>query len=163
MDAVYQRCIDPSCAGTLAVDDTTFVCPRCGGLLDVAYDWARLRPPASLRYFESCWARRHDPLDFSGVWRFRELLPFADPAKIVTIGEGQTLLQRADAVAGYVGLKPGCLFLQYEGLNPVRQLQGQRHVRGLHPCPHGRGPPGGLRLHRQHQRLAGPVSARPPG
>jgi threonine synthase len=118
MDAVFQRCIDPSCAGTLPVDDTTFVCPRCGGLLDVAYDWARLKPPSSLSFFESRWARRRDPLDFSGVWRFRDLLPFADADTIVTIGEGQTLLQRADTTASFAGLRPGGLFLQYEGLNP---------------------------------------------
>ena len=37
---------------------------------------------------------------------------------IATVGEGQTLLQRADAVGRYVGLNPGRLFLQYEGLNP---------------------------------------------
>ncbi|MFV1967266.1 MAG: threonine synthase [Pirellulaceae bacterium] len=36
----------------------------------------------------------------------------------MTIGEGQTLLQQADGVAGYVGLKDGRLFLQYEGMNP---------------------------------------------
>src|SRR5213078_102950 len=30
----------------------------------------------------------------------------------------QTILQRADAVAGYVGLEAGRLFLQYEGMNP---------------------------------------------
>src|ERR1700727_1138300 len=100
-ESVYQRCIHPHCATTVALDDTSFVCPRCGGLLDVAYDWARLKPPASLKSLEGRWARRHDPLDFSGVWRFRDLLPFADPDKIVTIGEGQTLLQRADAVAAY--------------------------------------------------------------
>src|SRR5262249_21719478 len=45
-------------------------------------------------------------------------LPFADPEKVLTIGEGQTILQRADVVAGYVGLEPGKLFLQYEGMNP---------------------------------------------
>src|SRR5262249_31818724 len=33
-------------------------------------------------------------------------------------GEGQTILQKADAVAKYVGSDPGCLFLQYEGMNP---------------------------------------------
>jgi threonine synthase len=27
-------------------------------------------------------------------------------------------LQQADAVASYVGLAPGCLYLQYEGMNP---------------------------------------------
>jgi threonine synthase len=118
MDAVFQRCIDPACAATAAVDETAFVCPRCGGLLDVAYDWDRVRPPASLRDFEAKWADRTNPLNFSGVWRFRELLPFAPPERVLTIGEGQTILQRADAVAAYVGSEPGRLFLQYEGLNP---------------------------------------------
>src|SRR5437899_2822521 len=118
MDAVFQRCIHPACAATCAVDETAFVCPRCGGLLDVAYDWNRLTPPKSLRAFEAKWAERGNPLSFSGVWRFRELLPFAEPEKVLTIGEGQTILQRADVVAGYVGLEPGKLFLQYEGMNP---------------------------------------------
>src|SRR3954449_564715 len=118
MDAVYQRCINPACAATLAVDDTSFTCPRCGGLLDVAYDWDRLRPPASLREFEAKWAERAQPLNFSGVWRFRELLPFAPPDRVMTIGEGQTILQQADIVASYVGMEPGRLFLQYEGMNP---------------------------------------------
>jgi threonine synthase len=118
MDAVCQRCIDPACGGTRAVDDTSFVCPRCGGLLDVAYDWDRLPLPKTLRDFEAKWARRSDPLCFSGVWRFRELLPFAPSDKVLTIGEGQTILQRADAVAAYVGMEAGRLFLQYEGLNP---------------------------------------------
>ena len=49
------------------------------------------------------------------------------------------MLQKADAVGRYVGLNPGRLFLQYEGLNPSRQLQRQRHDGGVHPRPHGRG------------------------
>ncbi len=117
-DVAYQRCISPDCGTHSAVDDTSFVCPRCGGLMDVAYDWNRLRAPKNLREFEAKWAYRADPLNFSGVWRFRELLPFAPPEKVLTIGEGQTILQKADSVAGYVGLQPGHLFLQYEGLNP---------------------------------------------
>src|SRR5262245_50467519 len=118
MYAVFQRCIHPDCAATAAVDDTSFVCPRCGGLLDVAYDWSRISPPKSLRDFEAKWSDRANPLSLSGVWRFRELLPFAAPEHVLTIGEGQTILQRADGVAHYVGLGAGRLFLQYEGLNP---------------------------------------------
>src|SRR5579871_531501 len=117
-DAVFQRCIHPSCGATCGVDETAFGCPRCGGLVDVVYDWDRLTPPRSLRDFESKWADRHNPLSFSGVWRFRELLPFASPEQVLTIGEGQTILQKADTVAGYVGVQSGKLFLQYEGLNP---------------------------------------------
>lgn len=117
-ELVYQRCINPDCGAHSAVDDTSFVCPRCAGLMDVAYDWDRLRPPKALSEFEAKWADRANPLSFSGVWRFRELLPFAPPEQVLTIGEGQTILQKADGVAGYVGVHPGRLFLQYEGMNP---------------------------------------------
>ncbi len=117
-DPVFQRCINPDCAATRPVDDTSFQCPTCGGLLDVAYDWNRLPPPKSLRDFETKWSDRANPLSFSGVWRFRELLPFASPDRVLTIGEGQTILQRADGVASYVGVEAGKLFLQYEGMNP---------------------------------------------
>jgi threonine synthase len=115
---VFQRCIHPHCGAKVPVDDTSFECPRCGGLLDVAYDWDRVRPPRSLTEFEAKWADRGNPLSFSGVWRFRELLPFAPPENILTIGEGQTILQKADGVAPFVGVEPGRLFLQYEGMNP---------------------------------------------
>ena len=84
----------------------------CGQLLDVIYDWDRVRPPAALKWFESKWSRRLDPLCFSGVWRFRELLPFAPPEMAVTIGEGQTLLQLAPVVGKYVGISGGQLHLQ---------------------------------------------------
>ena len=93
-------------------------CPRCGDLLDVQYDWSRLPVPTHIADFERRWSERHERLRFSGVWRFHELLPFAAPEKVVTVGEGQTLLQQADAVGTYVGLNPGQLYLQYEGMNP---------------------------------------------
>lgn len=108
----------PACGATYAVDEIRVACPACGGLLDVVYDWSRVRPPESLTWFEEKWSRRGDPLAFSGVWRFHELLPFAPPEQVVTIGEGQTLLQSADGVAGFVGLGSGNLYLQYEGMNP---------------------------------------------
>jgi threonine synthase len=117
-DTAFQRCINPRCAATLDLSAADFGCPACGGLLDVAYDWNRLPVPKSLKEFEAKWANRADPLDFSGVWRFRQLFPFAPDDKVMTIGEGQTLCQRADPVAAYAGLKPGRLFLQYEGMNP---------------------------------------------
>jgi len=64
------------------------------------------------------WANRDNPLDFSGVWRFRNLINFCPDQFKVTIGEGQTILQQNDKVAKYVNIKPGRLHLQYEGLNP---------------------------------------------
>jgi len=93
-------------------------CPHCGSLLDVKYDWNRLPVPKSLSAFEALWSRRHEPHCFSGVWRFHQLLPFAPLEQCVTIGEGQTLLLPSDGVAQYVGLEPGRLHLEYEGMNP---------------------------------------------
>src|ERR1700744_4497972 len=117
-ETAYQQCLNPACRTTLGVDRAAFACPECGDLLDVVYDWDRLPVPRSLRDFEAKWSDRLDPLAFSGVWRFRELLPFAPADQIVTIGEGQTLLQTADAVGRFVGMNPGRLKLQYEGMNP---------------------------------------------
>jgi threonine synthase len=117
-ETAYQQCINAACRTTLSVDQATFACPVCGDLLDVVYDWDRLPVPRRLSDFEAKWSHQLDPLAFSGVWRFRELLPFAPPDQIVTIGEGQTLLQTADKVGQFVGLNPGRLKLQYEGMNP---------------------------------------------
>ena len=74
--------------------------------------------PSKLSDFQLKWEQRDDPLCFSGVWRFHELLPFAPRQQLVSIGEGQTLLQVSANVGQYVGLDPGHLYLQYEGLNP---------------------------------------------
>jgi threonine synthase len=114
----FQVCIAPDCGERHAIDEAHVACTKCGSLLDVGYEWDRVPVPKSLREFEARWANRKNPLDFSGVWRFRELLPFAPPQAVVTIGEGQTILQRSEAVGRYVGMRPGNLFLQYEGLNP---------------------------------------------
>jgi threonine synthase len=117
-DASYQQCISPACGATCGIDEVRVACPKCGNLLDVAYDWSRLNVPRSLKDFEELWACRADPHCFSGVWRFHRLLPFAPIERCVTVGEGQTLLQPSEGVARYVGVQPGRLFLQYEGMNP---------------------------------------------
>ena len=95
-DAAYQQCMMPGCGATYSLDDVLFACRKCGALLDVRYDWSRCEVPKSLSLFDS---RRVTPgrtlearADSSGVWRFRELLPFAPLEDLVTIGEGRTIL-----------------------------------------------------------------------
>lgn len=121
-DRAHQVCINPDCAATFGIEEIVFSCPKCKSLLDIVYDWERLAMPTSLEFFEHRWNTKGlsaaGQLDFSGVWRFRELLPFVQPKDIVTIGEGRTLLERNDALGRELGMKAGALSLQYEGLNP---------------------------------------------
>ena len=117
-DSVWQECLNPACDGRYPVDVSMFACPECGDLLDIRYDWDRLAAPDSLGWFEKRWSRRDEPLNFSGVWRFRELLPFCEERHCVTVGEGQTVLQANDEAAEYAGCEPSSVYLQYEGLNP---------------------------------------------
>ena len=114
----FQQCISPACRATYAIDEIRVACDRCGSLLDVAYDWDHLSVPKNLSDFERKWSQRGNPHSFSGVWRFHDLLPFAPVEKCVTVGEGQTLLHNSEGVARYVGVTPGRLHLQYEGMNP---------------------------------------------
>ena len=121
-DIAFQRCMHPDCMATYGENEVLYACPKCGSLLDVAYDWNRCELPSSLSFFERRWSTPgRDPVaraDYSGVWRFRELLPFTPLENIVTLGEGRTTLQQADSLGAAIGLKPGHLFLQYEGFNP---------------------------------------------
>jgi len=117
-ETAYQKCINPDCGAEFDCGRPLFKCPKCNELLDAKYNWDKIEVPNKINDFAKRWATRDHRLDFSGVWRFRELLNFCKDEYKVTIGEGQTILQQNDAVAKYVDVKPGRLFLQYEGLNP---------------------------------------------
>ena len=64
-----------------------------------------------------CAPVRAMPRDISGVWRYRELLPFDDAAPFVTLFEGNTPLYDAPRCAEYCGLVG--LRLKHQGCNPT--------------------------------------------
>ncbi len=117
-ERAFQECINPGCGAQFDCGQSLFKCPKCGELLDIRYDWDKIEVPGKLSDLAARWGTRDNRLDFSGVWRFRELLSFCDDQHKVSIGEGQTILQQNDAVAGYADMDAGRLHLQYEGLNP---------------------------------------------
>lgn len=117
-EAAFQQCINPDCNSRFDCRQTFFKCPKCGDLLDIRYDWDKIQVPSKLEDFSKRWATRDNRLDFSGVWRFRELLNFCPDENKVSVGEGQTVLQQNCQLAKELGMDPKCLYLQYEGLNP---------------------------------------------
>ena len=113
----WQRCIDPACGASFGLNERFYVCPSCGGLLDVALEASTDTDPERLR---DVWTKRlasFEPNDRSGVWRYRELLPFAADAPIVTLAEGNTPLYDAPVSAAYCGLET--LTLKHQGCNPT--------------------------------------------
>ncbi|RPI63809.1 MAG: threonine synthase, partial [Planctomycetaceae bacterium] len=62
-DSVFQKCINAKCGQTYDVRQVLVACPKCGDLLDVAYDWNRQNVPAKLSDFEARWSSRRNPLD----------------------------------------------------------------------------------------------------
>jgi threonine synthase len=114
-----QRCID--CGSEFGLDERLYVCSACGDLLDIEKLGEKLE--ADVRDVESLralWLERRksgDARDRSGVWRFREFLPFAENVAIVSLGEGNTPLYDAPRSADYCGLT--ALKLKHQGNNPT--------------------------------------------
>ncbi|HEV7398403.1 MAG TPA: threonine synthase [Pyrinomonadaceae bacterium] len=99
------------------MNDRLYVCRKCGGLLaiDKSPDKA-----VSGHQLKDLWRSRlgsFAPRDRSGVWRFRELLPFAADVPIVSLNEGNTPLYDAIRSAEYCGLSK--LKLKHQGCNPT--------------------------------------------
>lgn len=117
MSRASQRCAEPACGARYGIGERLYVCPRCGGLLDVEVGRECLKSAGGLR---DAWRARlssFDARDRSGVWRFRELLPFAPDAPAVTLAEGNTPLYDAPRSADYCKLD--ALRLKHQGCNPT--------------------------------------------
>src|SRR5215203_5735594 len=112
-----QRCITPDCHAEYKLEDRLYVCSRCGGLLEIDRLEDTALDPASLRELWRTRRASDDTRDRSGVWRFREFLPFTDDTQIVSLGEGNTPLYDAPRSADYCRLPQ--LKLKHQGCNPT--------------------------------------------
>ena len=110
-------CFERFCRARYPIDAVLYTCPRCGGLLEVTYPPPALDPDQLKRL----WRERRTsnaPLDQSGVWRFRECIPFLDDDRhVVTLREGNTPLLEAPRAAVYAGLDR--LVFKHQGFNPT--------------------------------------------
>jgi threonine synthase len=92
-------------------------CAACHGLLELTYDLDRLR--------------REGPglLRGGGLWRYAPVLPIADPAHRVTLGEGATPLLECPRLARQLGVRR--LRLKYEGANPTGTVKDRSSATGV--------------------------------
>ena len=122
-------CFRPTCRKRFAITDVLYTCSDCGALLEAVYDFEGLEPESLRRR----WRERRlssDPLDQSGVWRFREMFPFLDDYScVVTLGEGNTPLLDAPAAARYAGLD--ALRFKHQGYNPSGSFKDNGMTAGV--------------------------------
>lgn len=117
IEAALQRCIDSQCGATYKLTERVYLCPRCGGPLEIEFHPRVTTPSQQLRDEWRARASSPEPRNRSGVWRYRELLPFGDASPIVTLFEGNTPLYDAPRCAEYCRLDG--LRLKHQGCNPT--------------------------------------------
>jgi len=110
-------CFNRECRARYAIDAVLYNCTACGGLLEAELAGGALDAAA----LKQTWRERrmcNVPGDQSGVWRYRELLPFDDGLEcVVTLREGNTPLLDAPRAAEYGGLDR--LTFKHQGFNPT--------------------------------------------
>jgi threonine synthase len=110
-------CINAHCGASYGVTEILYQCPSCGGLLEVRYSGERT-PATELK---RVWRERrmsNAPIDQSGVWRYREVIPFLEDYRhAVTLREGSTPLLEGPRAAEYAGLRS--LVFKHQGFNPT--------------------------------------------
>jgi threonine synthase len=110
-------CFAEKCRARFPITEVIYNCPQCGGLLEAIYD----PPEQSALMLKRLWRERRTsnaPLDQSGVWRYREFIPFLSTHNcVVTLREGNTPLLEARQTAQYGGLDR--LAFKHQGFNPT--------------------------------------------
>jgi threonine synthase len=129
-EASHQlRCVGCSAVILPEAVEKDFRCNACGELLEVEYpSWSeaggpqpgprRMPNPGALRWLWQERLQSRLPIDQSGVWRFRELLPILrHPDQAITLREGNTPLYRLSRCAEELGLEH--LYAKHQGMNPT--------------------------------------------
>jgi len=112
------RCL--KCSKEYAPEKNLYVCKKCGGKLEIVYDYDAIAKKVSKKVLAG-----RKP----GVWKYLELLPLADEKNIVTLDEGGTPLLEAKNLARKLGMKR--LWLKDETRNPTASFKDRPMTVGV--------------------------------
>src|ERR1700756_4918516 len=99
------RCI--ACGDLSDNASQNFRCKQCGDLLEITYPRWKESPPDVLALKPEWRDRRlsSKPVDQSGVWRLRDLLPAIEDEHAITLREGNTPLYELPQCSRNTGVK----------------------------------------------------------
>ncbi|MEV4716191.1 threonine synthase [Micromonospora noduli] len=109
----------PRCGKEYAADRLQNLC-ECGSPLLARYDLPAVAKAVTPERF---------PLRPADLWRYREVLPVADPRHVTTLGEGWTPLLRTPAYGTEIGIAD--LMVKDEGLIPTGSFKARGAAVGV--------------------------------
>ena len=104
------RCI--RCGAEYEALPTITTC-KCGGILDIQYNYSAIRDHFSPADLSQC-------RDYS-MWRYRPFLPVEEDSPAPPLRVGWSPLYRAQRLAGVLGLRE--LYIKDDGQNPTASLK----------------------------------------
>jgi threonine synthase len=116
------RCIGCGDAPNSAAQD--FRCTVCGDLLEFFLPERAAGKSFDVPTLKEFWLSRRTSrkaLDQSGVWRFRELLPYIPKEHAITLREGNTPLYEMPRCARTAGVEK--LLAKHQGMNPTASFK----------------------------------------
>jgi threonine synthase len=115
---MWYECID--CHSRFDPRERLYVCPKCGGLLEIEFDLEDLSEKLD---------RERLTAEPPKVWKYREFMPIFDDSKIVTLHEGGTPLQRCHRLEQEIGVRE--LYVKNEGANPTGSFKDRGMTVGV--------------------------------
>lgn len=110
-NALGFKCVE--CHGEYRLSEAQYLCPACGGNLDVIYDYERIVESLTKSHLET-------DRDCS-MWRYRPLLPVEDSSTVPQLSVGWTPIYDCKSLAGQLGV--GRVYAKDEGRNPTGSLK----------------------------------------
>lgn len=101
------------CGAETAPEPDITVCPHCGGLLDIKYDYKYISSRVTAKDILSRG-------DYS-MWRYREFLPVEDSTENTPLRVGWSPFYEVPRLAEMIGIKK--LWIKDDGINPTASLK----------------------------------------
>ena len=101
------------CGAEFIAGNETYICTKCGGILEIVYDYDYIKKRVSPEKFA-------EDKNYS-MWRYMDFLPIDEGAVVGPLRSGWSPLYKTEALGKILGLKN--LYIKDDGINPTSSLK----------------------------------------